>query len=64
MQKTKKSIAKRFKITGSGKVLRRTPGRRHLLTNKSVKQKRGSRQDKSVAPGFVPRIREAMPSSF
>ncbi|MBT5692047.1 MAG: 50S ribosomal protein L35, partial [Opitutae bacterium] len=26
MQKTKKSIAKRFKVTGTGKVVRRKPG--------------------------------------
>ncbi len=64
MQKTKKSIAKRFKITGSGKVLRRTPGRRHLLTNKSTKQKRSSSQDKAVSPGFVAHIRKALPTSF
>lgn len=63
MQKTNKSVSKRFKITGSGKVTRRTPGRRHLLTNKSTKQKRSSRQDKSVSPGFAPMIRRALPSS-
>ena len=40
MQKTRKSIAKRFKKTGTGKLLRRTPGHRHLLRNKSVKQRR------------------------
>ena len=39
MQKTKKSIAKRFKITASGKVLRRSPGKRHLLSAKTIKQK-------------------------
>jgi large subunit ribosomal protein L35 len=31
MQKTKKSIAKRFKLTARGKLVRRTPGFRHLL---------------------------------
>src|SRR4030095_7427290 len=30
MQKTKKSIAKRFKLTARGKLVRRTPGFRHL----------------------------------
>ncbi len=40
-QKTKKSVAKRFKLTGSGKKLKRTTaGRGHLLTGKSRKRKR------------------------
>jgi large subunit ribosomal protein L35 len=43
--KTKKSVAKRFKITGTGKVLRSMAGRRHLLQGKSSKRRRrlGSR---------------------
>ena len=51
MQKTKKSIAKRFKVTGTGKLLRRTPGHRHLLRNKSVKQRRRAGASKLVADG-------------
>ena len=51
MQKTRKSIAKRFKKTGTGKLLRRTPGHRHLLRNKSVKQRRRAGHSKLVAPG-------------
>ena len=39
MQKTKKSGAKRFKLTARGKLMRRTPGFRHLLSAKSTKQK-------------------------
>ena len=38
--KTRKAVAKRFKITGTGKVLRRKQGKRHLLQNKSRKRKR------------------------
>jgi large subunit ribosomal protein L35 len=51
MQKTKKSVAKRFKITGTGKMMRRTPGFRHLLSAKSTKSKRRATRDKLVAPG-------------
>ena len=51
MQKTKKSIAKRFKKTGTGKLLRRTPGHRHLLRKKSVKQRRRAGASKLVADG-------------
>jgi large subunit ribosomal protein L35 len=39
-RKTKKSVAKRFKITGRGKVLRAHSSRRHLLSSKSAKRKR------------------------
>ncbi len=39
-QKTRKGIAKRFKITGTGKVLRRHQNMRHLRRNKSKKTKR------------------------
>ncbi|MDX2226766.1 MAG: 50S ribosomal protein L35 [Verrucomicrobiae bacterium] len=38
-RKTKKAVAKRFKITGTGKVLRRHSGKRHLLAGKSAKRK-------------------------
>jgi len=38
--KTKKAIASRFKVTGTGKLLRQHPGRRHKLTKKSSLHKR------------------------
>ena len=38
--KTRKSVAKRFKVTGSGKILRRKQGKRHLLQCKNRKRKR------------------------
>lgn len=38
--KTKKSVAKRFKITGTGKVLRSRAGKRHLLQSKNSKRRR------------------------
>ena len=63
MQKTKKSIAKRFKVTGTGKIMRRSPNRRHLLTNKSVKQKRRSGQDRSTSASITAVVRKALPHS-
>jgi large subunit ribosomal protein L35 len=41
--KTKKSIAKRMKITKSGKVKRRKPGARHYKAGKSPGTKRNLR---------------------
>lgn len=35
--KTRKTVVKRFKITSTGKVLRRTQGMRHLRRKKSKK---------------------------
>ena len=40
MGKTRKSISKRFKITKTGKVLRRLSGRDHFLAKKSGERKR------------------------
>lgn len=37
--KTRKSAAKRYKITGSGKVVIKKMGLRHILTKKSSKRK-------------------------
>ena len=38
--KTRKAVAKRFKITAKGKVLRPHAGKRHLLAGKSPKRRR------------------------
>ncbi len=39
--KSKKSVAKRFKVTGTGKIkIRKMSGRAHLLGHKSPKRKR------------------------
>lgn len=38
--KTRKAVSKRFKITGSGRIIRRRQGKRHLLQNKNRKRKR------------------------
>lgn len=39
------SAQKRFKITGSGKILRRQQGMRHLLSDKSRRRKRRLKQE-------------------
>ena len=41
--RTKKSAAKRFKITASGKVMRSSAGRRHLCSTKNAKRRRNLR---------------------
>jgi large subunit ribosomal protein L35 len=61
MQKTKKSVAKRFKLTARGKLVRRTPGFRHLLSAKSTKSKRRATRDKLVAEGHAKPLLRALP---
>lgn len=39
-QKTKSGAKKRFKITGTGKIKRKHAFKSHILTKKSIKQKR------------------------
>ena len=39
--KTRRSAAKRFRTTGSGKIVRRHAFKNHLLQHKSAKRKRG-----------------------
>ncbi len=61
MQKAKKSGAKRFKITARGKLLRRTPGFRHLLASKSTRAKRRATRDKKVAPKHAAPLLTCLP---
>jgi len=46
--KTKKGVAKRFKLTKSGKIKYRKSGKRHLLTNKDVSRIRHLRRAKTL----------------
>jgi large subunit ribosomal protein L35 len=61
--KTKKSAAKRFKITASGKVLRPSAGKRHLMQTKNPKRRRNLRSTSTVHPTDVYRIKQSMPFS-
>ena len=60
-RKTKKAVAKRFKVTGSGKVLRAQASRRHLLSSKSSKRKRQLAKSVLVDVTDVARIKENLP---
>ena len=59
--KTKKAAAKRFKITASGKVLRLSAGRRHLMQTKNPKRRRGLRGSATVDPTDEYRIKQNLP---
>lgn len=51
--KTKKAVAARFRVTGTGKLKRTRPGRRHILTKKSSKRKRSLAKSRLVDEGQV-----------
>ena len=61
--KTKKSVAKRFKITARGKVLRSHAGRRHLLQSKSPKRRRSLGKAAVVTDSDAYRIIQSLPFS-
>lgn len=46
--KTRKAVAKRFHVTGTGKIRYKRQGLRHILTKKSRKRKSDLRK-----PGFL-----------
>ncbi len=54
--KSHRGAAKRFKVTGSGKIKRKKAFRSHILTKKSTKTKRNLRQGGLVSSADSPRI--------
>jgi large subunit ribosomal protein L35 len=58
--KTNKSVVKRVKITGSGKLKRRSPGAGHLKSRKSPKRLRGFRKVKDVSAPFARHARRLL----
>ncbi len=59
-QKTRKSVTKRFKITATGKVLRRVQNSRHLRRKKSKKAIRNYRNYKEVTGKMAKKIKLMM----
>jgi len=51
---------KRFKVTGSGKILREKAGKRHLLERKSSKLTRRLSGTTEVAANDVPRAKKLL----
>lgn len=61
--KTRKAVAKRFKVTGSGKILRRKQGKRHINRRKNRKRLRRLGQAATAAECDVKNIKADMPFS-
>lgn len=58
MTKTRKSIKKRFKITKTGKVLRRLTGQDHFLAKKTGKRIRAGRKWVKLHESEVKKIKK------
>lgn len=62
--KTRKTALKRFKITGTGKLMRRHTRRGHLMINKDPNRKRALKKDASVVGGDLIKTKRLLPYSF
>ncbi len=60
--KTNKAASKRFKFTATGKIKRTKSNRRHLLANKTKRQKKtGKIQDAYVCTAFTEKVKKMLP---
>ena len=59
-RKTSKSAAKRFKVTGTGKIMRHHSHARHILTKKSRKRVRKLASATLVSKADTPRVRKML----
>jgi large subunit ribosomal protein L35 len=59
--KTKKSVAKRFRVTATGKVLTQHAGKRHLLSGKNSKRRRRLGEALVVSKTDEYRIKQNLP---
>ena len=55
--KTRRGAAKRFKVTGSGKLRRNKANHRHMLIRRSKSARRKMRQPDLISPGDAQKVR-------
>ena len=60
--KTHRGAAKRFKKTGTGKIVRSRRNKQHILTKKSPTRKRRLRKDTLVAAVDEKRVKQMLQS--
>jgi large subunit ribosomal protein L35 len=58
--KTHSSLKGRFKVTGTGKIMRYKAYKNHLLSGKSARQKRVLGTNPVMAPGDVKRLKQGL----
>jgi large subunit ribosomal protein L35 len=59
-RKTHKGAAKRFKVTGSGKILRGKAYKSHILTKKNAKRKRRLGNDTEVSSSDSKKVKRLL----
>ena len=59
--KTNRAAAKRFRVTGTGKIKRNKAYKRHILSSKGKKQKRHLRKATMVTAVEAKNIRKLIP---
>ena len=59
--KSHSGASKRFRRTGTGKIVRRKANKQHILTKKRTKRKRGLCQEERVAAADVLRVKRMVP---
>ena len=59
--KTSRGASKRFKATGTGKVVRNKAGKSHILTKKSTKRKRNLRKSDLVDSANLKKVKRLLP---
>lgn len=59
--KTSRAAAKRFRVTGTGKLMRNKAYKRHILAKKSTKRKRNLRQPGLVDATSVKTMKKILP---
>ena len=59
--KTNRAAAKRFKVTGTGKLKRNKAYKSHILTKKSTKRKRNLRQATITGATNVKNMKKVLP---
>lgn len=58
--KTHRGAAKRFRVTGSGKIMRKKAYNSHLFTHKSSKRLRSLEREVVVAPSDDANVRKVL----
>ncbi len=59
--KTHRGAHKRFRTTGSGKIVRKRSGKRHLLSHKSARRKRGYTLPAVLSPAEQDMVKRLLP---
>ena len=60
--KSKKAAKKRFKVTGSGKIMHRQIGQGHLLSKKRSRRKQRLSHEKELTRADAEHIKDLLPN--